>query len=154
MPNSFPSLPDPVRQSQYYQGLVTGRFLAWVIDAIVISILTAIAVLFTAFTAVLFLGVLSLAVSLTYRWLTLSFASATPGMQVMGIELRDLDGHRLNGTTAFWHSALFLFLKGMFVPLLISVAMMAGSRYGQGLHDAVCGVVAINRPRGRGLARA
>ncbi len=154
MKQTYPNLPDPTREPNYYDGLILGRFLAFLIDAVIVTTLTAILVLFTAFTALFFLGFVAFVVSLGYRWFTLSTFSATPGMQVMGIVLRRFDGRRLDVATAFWHSALFLFLKGMFLPLVVSLAMMIGGRYGQGLHDAICGVVAINRRPQRQLTPA
>lgn len=139
------ALPDPGRYPAFYDGIVVNRFIAWVIDGVLISVLTLVIVMMTALTALFFLGGLTLVIALLYRWLTISAGSATPGMRAVGIELRDQTGNPLTPATAFWHSALFLFFKGMFLPELLSVAMMFGSRYGQGLHDAICGVVAINR---------
>ena len=143
---TFANLPDPEFQHEFYDDVIAKRVLAWIADGIVITLLTVLAVLFTAFTALFFLGFLTLTISLLYRWATIAAWSATPGMRLFAIELRTTDGHRLPGWVAFWHSALFLFFKTMVLPLILSMVMMLTTRHGQSLHDAVTGVVAINRP--------
>ncbi len=154
MTEPYANLPHPDHSQEYYSGVIFKRLIAWVIDAMIITLLSFVLVIFTAFTAIFFLGFATLALSLIYRWATISAWSATPGMLIMSVELRNQIGGRLDGTNAFWHAALFLFFKGMIIPQLVSIAMMLFDARGQGLHDALCGVVAINRaPEGR-LARA
>ena len=145
MSTSFANLPDPRTQAEFYSDVTIKRFVAWVFDAILISILTFLVVLFTAFTAILIIGFVSLVISLAYRWLTISAWSATPGMRLVAVELRNHRGEKLDSNTAFLHSALFLTLKSFIIPQLISIAMMLFTERGQSLHDAFCGVVALNR---------
>lgn len=137
--------PDPVRHAEFYADVPTKRGLAWVVDTILIALITALIVPFTAFTALFFLPVLYATVSFLYRVVTLARSAATPGMRLMAIELRGADGARVDGGTAFVHT-LFYSLSMMTVfPQLASVAMMLTSPRAQGLSDRVLGTVVINR---------
>jgi hypothetical protein len=108
-------------------------------------ILTALIVPFTAFTALFFLPLLYLLVNASYRWVTLTRYSATPGMALTAIEFRRADGALFDGATAGLHTLGFLASSTMVVPQLISALLMVTSARGQGLSDLVLGTVAINR---------
>lgn len=153
MSTPFSNLPDPKSQPEFYSDVLLKRAFAWVIDAIIITGLTFLALIGTALTAIFILGFVTLVISLLYRWFTISTWSATPGMRMMSLELRDHQGLRLTSSTAFWHTALYLFFRGMVIPQLISFGMMLFSDRGQSLHDAFTGVVALNRPSRRAVAR-
>jgi uncharacterized RDD family membrane protein YckC len=154
MSTAFQNLPDPQRQPEFYADVLMKRVLAWVFDALLITGLTFLTVIGTAFTAIFVLGLVTLLISLLYRWMSISAWSATPGMRLMSLELRDHRGAKLSSGTAFWHSALYLFFRGMVIPQIISFAMMIWSERGQSLHDAFTGVVALNRASKGRLARA
>lgn len=154
MDTAFYNLPDPRTQPEFYNDVLFKRVLAWVFDAVAITVLTFLAIIGTAFTAVFVLGLVVLVISLLYRWMTIATWSATPGMRLMSIELRNQDGEKLSGATAFWHTALYLFFRGMVIPQLISFAMMLWSDRGQSLHDALTGVVAVNRASNGRYTRA
>jgi hypothetical protein len=140
------SLPDPATQPEFYQGVVLKRGLAWVFDAILIGILSALVLPFTAFTGIFFFPGLMLVMGFFYRWFTLAGGSSTWGMRLMSIELREADGGRFSGSTAFWHTAGYTF-SILVAPLqLISVLHMLVTSRGQGLSDHVLGTAAINRP--------
>ncbi len=152
MTAAFSNLPDPQRQPEFYADVTFKRFLAWIFDAVIISLLTVLFVLFTAFTALLVIGFVTFLISLLYRWMTISAWSATPGMRLVSIQLRNHNGEKLDSTTALVHSGLFLVLKSFVIPQLISIAMMLFTERGQSLHDAITGVVAINRSAERRLS--
>ena len=140
------NLPDPSTQPEFYQGVVFKRGLAWVIDAILIAILSALVLPFTAFTGIFFFPGLMLVMGFFYRWFTLTGGSSTWGMRLMSIELREADGGRFSGSTAFWHTAGYTF-SILVAPLqLISVLLMFVTSRGQGLTDHLLGTTAINRP--------
>ncbi|MXW85728.1 MAG: RDD family protein [Boseongicola sp. SB0673_bin_14] len=110
-----------------------------------ISLAAAAMVAFTLLTALLFLPAVYACISFLYRWATLASWSATPGMVLMGIEIRELDGAELDGTTALLHTVGY-FISVLTFPLqMISVGMMLLSTRRQGLSDMVLGTVAINR---------
>lgn len=138
-------LPDPVRHAEFYDGVAFRRGLAWVLDFVLIAIITAIIVPFTAFTALFFLPLLFLCVGFCYRTVSLSRSSATPGMRMMAIELRNREGRPLDFGEALLHTLGYTVSIGMVVPQVISVALMLVTPRGQGLTDYVLGTVALNR---------
>jgi len=121
------------------------RAIAWVLDVIAISIVTAIVVPFTAFTALFFLPLLYAVISFFYRWWSLAAASATPGMRLASVEFRTREGHRFDGTTAFLHTLGYFVSFAVFPLQLVSIALMLMSARKQGLTDHVLGTAAINR---------
>jgi len=139
-------LPDPNRSPAFYSGVPTKRALAWVVDVTLVLILCILILPFTAFTGLFFFPALMLFVGFFYRWFTIAGRSATWGMRLMAIELRDVDGERLTSGAAFAHTAGYTF-SVMMAPLqLISMILMLVSSRGQGLSDHVLGTTAINRP--------
>lgn len=138
--------PDPDRHAAFYEGVLSKRFLAWVMDMALILILTAMIVPFTAFTALFFLPGLFLVVGFLYRWITLSGRSATWGMRLMNIEFLDRNGQRFDAATAFLHTMGYSLSMAFVIPQILSVALMMISSRGQGLSDHVLGTVAINSP--------
>jgi uncharacterized RDD family membrane protein YckC len=149
-PDAFSGLPDPDLQPGFYDGVTAKRLVAWIIDMVLIGIVTAVIVLFTAFIALFFLPVVFLIVGFVYRVVTLAGASATPGMRVMGIEFRDRSGHRFDLAHAGLHTLGYTVSLSMVLPQVVSVILMLTSSRGQGLSDIVIGSAAINRPADRG----
>jgi uncharacterized RDD family membrane protein YckC len=141
-----PGLPDPVTESQFYSGVTTKRLFAWVFDAVFIALLCLLALPFTAFTAIFFFPILWLVVGFLYRWATIAGGSATWGMRLMSIELREADGLRLSGGTALVHTLGYSVSVAMAPLQLISVIVMIALGRGQGLTDLVLGTAMINRP--------
>lgn len=141
-------LPDPDYHAEFYTDVPSKRLMAWVIDVILITILTSVLTMLGFLIPLLFLPFLFAVVSFLYRWTTIASRSATPGMRFMAIELRDRDGHPLDGGTAFLHTAGYAF-SVLTVPLqLVSVVMMLMTARRQGLTDTVLGTAAINRRAG------
>ena len=138
-------LPDPDYHAEFYTDVPAKRFIAWVIDVILIGLITALLTMVGFLIPLLFLPFLFAVVSFLYRWMTIAGRSATPGMRFMAIELRDRDGQPLDGGTAFLHTAGYT-ISVVTVPLqLISVIMMLVTARRQGLTDTVLGTAAINR---------
>ena len=133
--------PDPDIQPQFYESVPTSRLLAWVIDIIVTTGLVLLILPFTAFTGLFFLPFLFIILGFAYRVVTLSRGSATWGMRLMAIELRERGGGPLTSSTALMHTLRFAF------PLIqaISVLFMARDNKGQGLTDMVLGTAMLNR---------
>lgn len=139
------ALPDPESQPEFYSGVPTKRLLAWVVDMALIVALCLLIVPFTAFVGLFFFPVLMLVVGFFYRWATLSGGSATWGMRLMAIEIRRLDGERLDGGTAFLHTMGYSLSMAFFLVQLASMVLMATTFRGQGLSDHLLGTVALNR---------
>lgn len=145
--------PDPVLDSQFYEGVPTRRFVAFCIDMVAALALWCVVMVLGLFLTIITLGagapLLILAVSATdflYRWFMLAERSATLGMLLTGIEIRDAAGQRMNALTGFLHVCGF-YITVFFTPLLvIGWVLMAVSPHRRLMHDLPLGSVAINRP--------
>jgi uncharacterized RDD family membrane protein YckC len=152
-PEGLMGVPDPVHDSQFYQGVPLRRFVAFCIDLVVIIGLWCVVLILGVLVSILTLGVatplavaLFSATSFLYRWAMLTQRSATLGMIVTGIEVRGAAGGLIDPVTAFLHVAGF-YVSVFFTPLLaIGWIVMAVSPYRRLLHDVVLGTVVINRP--------
>lgn len=137
------ALPDPQYQTEYYDSIPMKRFMAWIIDVIFVTIL----VFFLGFVTFALAWFMFPVIDFLYRWITLSRGSATLGMRIMSIEIRNWEGAKLSTSQGFLHTAGY-YLSWAFVLLqVISVAMIAFGPRRQGLHDLFLGTAAINRPR-------
>jgi len=139
------ALPDPIAQPEFYAGVVTKRFLAWVIDSVIILTFCLLALIATLGIGFFFLPALMLVVGLAYRMATLARGSATWGMAVMAIELRRHDGTRFDTLTAALHTLGYSASVAFVIPQVISVILMMVGERGQGLSDAVLGTAMVNR---------
>ena len=123
------------------------RLLAWVVDMIVIIGMCLVVLPFTAFTGLFFFPFLMLFVGFIYRVITLTTGSATWGMRLMGMELRDLRDRPFDFGTALLHTLGYSVSWAMAPLQLISVVAMCLTERKQGLSDMVLGTVAVNRRR-------
>jgi len=138
-------LADPLTQPQFYRDVAAKRFAAWVIDTIIIALISLLIVPFTAFIALFFFLALMAVVGFVYRVITLATGSATWGMRLMAIEIRAASGAQLDLGQAFLHTVGYT-ISWAIAPLqLISMVLMATSNRGQGLTDMVMGTAALNR---------
>jgi uncharacterized RDD family membrane protein YckC len=140
---------DPVVHPELYDGVRTRRIFAFLIDAAVILFLMVAASLAIAVLGVLTLGlgwllfpVVWPAIALLYTVLTLGGpASATPGMRFAGIEMRTIEGERMNYGLALLHSLGFWFSVTILTPLVLLVTLFGARK--QLLHDLVLGTIAV-----------
>jgi uncharacterized RDD family membrane protein YckC len=143
-------LPDPERDRQFYAGVPLRRLAAWIVDVVLVTLLALTALLILAIPtfglALLFSVAIGAATDFLYRVATLSQGSATPGMRLFGIELRDGAGNRLQFPLAAAHVLLTWVCFAVALAQLASAAMMAGTPRGQGLPDLLLGTAMINRP--------
>ena len=146
MNNDLSGLPDPLLDPQFYSGVPFKRLIAWIIDtAIIIGLWMAVVIgTFGTFMFLMFFGLL--AVNFAYRAFMVDRYSATLGMMLVGIELRNGRGDRLDRSQATLHVILFLGLMILFFVNVISMIVMLVNDRGQGLHDMLLGTTAINRP--------
>lgn len=141
-----PGLPDPDLRPDFYAGTVSKRLAAWVIDLILVALLTTVAVVLSAFLALFVLPLLWLVMDASYRTITLANRSATLGQRLMGIEFRDRNGRRFDLAHAGLHTLGYLVSMSFVLPQVISVVLMLTGARGQSLTDIVLGSAAINRP--------
>ena len=139
-------LPDPDRQSEFYADVPVKRLVAWLIDSILIGLLTGLVVVFTVGLALFIVPFVFLAVGFAYRWITIAQRSATPGMRMTAIEFRGSDGARFDSATAGLHTLGYTVSVTVFPLQLVSIIMMLVSERKQGLTDHLLGTAAINRP--------
>lgn len=146
-PHTASALPDPVHQPEFYDSVTPKRLFAWIVDTVVILVLGVLIIPFTAFTALFFLPVFFFAVGFAYRVITLSGGSATWGMRLMAIELRQADGRRFDLSAAFLHTLGYTVSMAFVIVQALSIVLMLASARGQGLSDHVLGTVMLNRRR-------
>ncbi|WP_367379429.1 RDD family protein [Loktanella sp. 3ANDIMAR09] len=140
------ALPDPDLMPEFYDGVRSRRLLAWLVDVTVVFLMSLILLPLTLFIALFFFPVLMMVVGFLYRWFTIANQSATWGMRLFNIALRDTQGAALTSAGALVHTAGYAISVVTFPLQLISVAMMAVTAKRQGLTDMFMGTTAINRP--------
>ena len=140
-------LPDPDTDSQFYDGVPFKRLLAWFIDFVIIILISMVLVIGTFGIGAMIYPLLLLISNLGYRIFTLSRNSATLGMIVTGIEIRNGRGEKLNQSHAIWHTAIYTIVMVFMFGQIISIIMMLVNKRGQGVHDYFMGTTAINRPK-------
>ena len=148
-PNYRPSyaagLPDPATDPQFYDGVPAKRLFAWFLDFVFVTLFWVLSGLLTFGLAWLALPLWPV-VAFIYRTLTITGRSATWGMRLMGIELRDGFGQRFGLGQALVHTTLYTVSLMFVVTHVIGVILMGGTARGQGLHDIPLGSTAINSP--------
>lgn len=135
-----------------YAGVRTRRIFAVAIDLVLITAIFCVLAL-----ALLVLGLPTLgltwllipplypAVAFFYNGLTVSgWRMATPGMQMMDLEVRLTDGSPTPFINAAAHAVLF-YLSWVFTPLILAVSLFAPGK--RCLHDMLAGVVVTRRAR-------
>ncbi len=137
--------PDPDSQPEFYAGIPTKRFVAWIVDMILIVIACVVILPFTAFTGLFFFPLMLLMVGFAYRVITLANGSATWGMRLMGMEIRTADDRVLDLGTAFAHTLGYSVSISMMPLQLISIILMCSTARCQGISDMVLGTVPLNR---------
>jgi uncharacterized RDD family membrane protein YckC len=130
--------------------VIRKRIVAFIVDAIIILVLTTVAYVVVGLLGILTLGLAWLlfglvfpAVGLGYNALTIGGVnSATVGQRMMGLEVRMWFGGRVTPLIAAFHALLFWFSLAIFCPILLWALFDPRKRC---LHDILAGVVVIDR---------
>lgn len=146
-------LPDPVRDPQFYAGVPLRRFVAFLIDTVVILIIMVGVLLVGALVGlatfglgwVLIVPAFALA-GFVYRFTLIRERSATLGMMAVGIELRGPDGERFDGPMAAIHTLAYYTTVYLPVLMVCGMILMVFNPRRQLLHDLPLGTAMINRP--------
>ena len=144
---STPGLPDPAYQGEFYRDVALKRFLAWIVDTIFVTLLTACVVLLTAGLGFFIIGFIFLTIDFLYRWIGLSRKSATMGQRLVSLEYRKFTGERFDVLTAFLHTTGYLFCYAGTIGILqlISIITVLVTPRRQNLPDLLLGTAALNR---------
>lgn len=140
-----------------FDGVLSRRVLAFLFDAVMIVALMAVMSLVIAVLGIITFGlgwllyaILFPLVALGYTALTLGgYSAATPGMRLMGLEMRLWYGARPYGLLAVMHSLLFWFGNTILTPFIILVGLF--TKRNQLLHDLILGTVIMDRDALRDL---
>lgn len=144
---------DPATQPELFEGVLTRRVLAFLVDFCIIF-----APIVFASIVVFILGIVTLGLGFMLYWLfpaaTVIWAlayvaltlggpnSATVGMKMAGIEMRTWYGAPMYPLLACVHLVLFYVSWSVLTPLVLLLGLFNSRR--RLLHDYLCGTVAIN----------
>lgn len=146
---------DPATEPELFEGVLARRFIAFLIDVIIITI----PVLFAAIFIFIF-GLVTLGIGWVLFWLLspaaviwaiayygLTFggpASATLGMRVVEIEMRTWYGAPSYFVLGAVHAIVYWITISFLTPLILLVAFFNHRR--RLLHDILVGTIVINNP--------
>lgn len=141
---------DPVARPELFEGLRWRRTMAFIVDVAMVGTLFMIAAFAVFFLGLLTLGlgwmlyiVLWQAVALLYTAFTLGGpASATPGMRMMGLEMRLWYGAKVYPLLAAVHVIAFWLSISFLTPLVLVVCLINERK--RLLHDILLGTVVVN----------
>ena len=145
---------DPITEPQLFRAVIRKRCVAFLIDAIMIAVLTGIAFVFVAVLGVLTLGLGWLLFGLIFPIVGLSYnaftiggpKSSTIGQRMMGLAVPMWYGGKVSPLIAAFHALLFWFSLTLLFPILLWCFFDSRKRC---LHDILAGVLVINRPAAR-----
>jgi uncharacterized RDD family membrane protein YckC len=148
---SFQQPAELVLPPRALEGVRTRRIFAIVLDLVFITIIVGVLFVALAFLGLVTFGltwllipVLYPAVALLYNGLTISgWRRATPGMRLMDLEMRLMDGSRTPFINAAAHAVLFYLSWTILTPLVLVVAL--ASRNKRCLHDMLSSVIVTRR---------
>jgi len=146
---------DPAANPELFEGVLTRRVVAFIIDLIIIAIpLVAASVFIFVFGLVTFglgwmlfwlLSPASVIWALLYYGLTLgSTASATIGMRAMELEMRTWYGAPAYFLLGAVHAIVYWVSVSVLTPFILLVGLFNARR--RLLHDVLVGAVLINNP--------
>jgi uncharacterized RDD family membrane protein YckC len=146
---------DPVANPELFKGVLARRFIAFVIDLVIIILPVAFAAVF-----IFFLGLVTFLLGWALFWLlypgtiiwalvycggTLgSPASATIGMRIMDLEMRTWYGAPAYFVLGAVHAIVFWITVSFLTPLVLAVGLLNERQ--RLLHDILAGTVVINNP--------
>ena len=153
---------DPATTPEYFEGVLSRRMVAFLVDA---TMIIGPIVLLTLFIFVFGIVTLSLGWMLfplvspafviwaiCYNAITLgSPASATLGMRLMDLEMRTMSGGSCYSLLGAAHVVLYWVSVSFLTPLVLLVALFNGRR--RLLHDFVLGTVVVNSEARAALLR-
>ena len=143
----------PSNDWRAYQGVLSRRVFAFLLDYAIIALLWIPAAVVVFFLGILTLGLgfmlypaLFAIVAMLYFGLTMGGPSqASAGMNVMGLMLARTDGRPVDFLTAIVHLVLFWIGNAVLTPFIVLVGLFTDR--GRLLHDLLLGTVMVRRDR-------
>jgi len=143
---------DPVREPALFDGVLSKRVVAFLIDAFMVLLILIAVVAFILIMGIPTLGLAWLLfpalplfpiVALLYVAFTMGGPrAATPGMRVAGLTIRGSTGERIGPLLAGIHSLLFWFSVSLLTPFILLVGLFTSRK--RLLHDLLLGTVVMN----------
>ena len=142
---------DRLIDPAYYRSVLWRRMVAHVVDTLIVALVMAPVIVALILTAIVTLGLIVVPLALAfvviralyYILYTGGANSATPGMRLLGIELRAVDGGRPGYLQSAIRTLLYYATITVFTPLILLVVLF--NRQGRGVHDFLSGTVVVNR---------
>jgi uncharacterized RDD family membrane protein YckC len=140
-------------QAANLDGVLTRRVFAFLIDALIVALLSIPVSIIIFFLGIFTLGlgwflyaIMFPAIAIIYVAFTMGGeAQATVGMRANDIHLARLDGGRIDPLTALVHSVLFWAGNVMLTPLVLLVTLFADQK--RTLHDLLLGTIVVRTMR-------
>lgn len=146
-----PYLPDPATAPELFEGLLTRRVTAYLIDLVIMGALMLAILLVGAVLGFFTFGLawvsmvfaVPMAVVVYYAVTLGSARRATVGMQMMDIVLTPARGQPLDGWMAFLHALVFWLTIWICWPVTLLFALFTPRR--QMIHDLIMGTLMVRR---------
>ena len=138
-----------------FEGVLSRRFMAFLIDFIILSVIIGITTFLLFILGIPTLGLLWLAIPAIIGPISIAIVigyvafttggekAATPGMSALGLEVRMMDGRKLYALMAIFHGLAFYFFSTILTPFIVLVGLFTSRR--RLLHDFVSGAVVVNK---------
>ena len=144
---------DPVTQPEYFEGVLSRRVVALVIDVIIITLPVVLGTMFIFLFGLVTLGLgwllfwmvspAAVIWAICYYGLTFgSPASATIGMRMMGLEMRTWYGAPMYFLLGAVHAIAYWISVSTLTPFILLVALFNDRR--RLLHDMLVGTIVVN----------
>lgn len=142
---------DPVIEPELLAGVLSKRVLAFIVDVVVLGVIELAAMMIVFLMGLFTFGLAWLlfalpffaTVAVLYVALTMGGPkAATPGMQLAGVTIRNLDGSRTGYVVAGAHVILYWVLISLLTPLVLIVGLMSNRK--RLLHDMLLGTIVVN----------
>lgn len=141
----------PTNDWRAYQGVLSRRVMAFIIDYAIVALLWIPAAVVVFFLGILTFGlgfflypVLFAGLAMLYFGMTVGGPKqASPGMSMMGLAIARTDGRPMDFLTAIVHLVIFWIANAILTPLVLLVGLFTDR--GRLLHDLLIGTVTIRR---------
>ena len=146
-----PELPDPVTAPELFEGVLTRRVIAYIIDLVIMSIAASVLAIVGLIAGFLTFGLAWLVLPFAIPLLILGYyavtlgspARATVGMQVMDIVLTPARGRPLDGWKILIHPIVFWITVWVAWPFSLVIALVTPRR--EMVQDLVTGTLMLRR---------